>query len=66
MTWPRLNLVLTALAFLVALYGIMARDWAIAVPAAVMALVFGLEWIGVPVLGRTWRALKAKDTDDTD
>ena len=51
MTWPRLNLLLAVLAFLVVLYGITSRDWRIAVPAGLM---FGLEWIGVPVLGR-WR-----------
>lgn len=54
MNWPRLNLALAALSFLALLYGVAARDWAIVVPAAVMALVFGLEWVGVPVLGR-WR-----------
>lgn len=56
-TWPRLNLVLAALAFLVVLYGIVSRDWRIAIPAGVMAAVFGLEWIGVPVLGR-WRRVQ--------
>lgn len=52
--WPLLNLALAALAFLVVLYGTTLLDWRVAVPAGVMALVFGLEWVGVPVLGR-WR-----------
>ena len=45
---------LSSAAFLVLLYGIFAGDWTYALSGGVMALVFGLEGLGVLVLGR-WR-----------
>jgi hypothetical protein len=60
MNWSRLNLALAALSFLALLFGIGARDWAVIVPAGVMSLVFGLEWVGVPVLGR-WRRRQERE-----
>jgi hypothetical protein len=36
-------------------YHLATKEWGPAISGAVLAVVFGLEWMGVPVLGRWWR-----------
>jgi CHASE2 domain-containing sensor protein len=57
MSWRALAVVLAVCGTLVAAFLFATGQWLRAIPAAVCAVVFGLEGAGISTLGRTRRAL---------
>jgi hypothetical protein len=61
MTWRSISLIHAALAGAVFFWQLYAGGGVARVlPAGAMALVFGLEFVGLPLLGRTARALRER------
>lgn len=67
-SWTTLSLGLAALfgaLFFVQVHA-GVREWVRLAPPALLALVFGVEYVGVPVVSSLWRLLRAPDDPGPD